>query len=161
MKDTVKTILTWTGIAVVAAGYVAYHYYSIEKDTQTLASQMVKSIVTDWNISELDEHKHVTLKAALRENNETLEDSFSIYEKLGKANRLSRCELKPNTASLIGNMGGYKLADYTCDAEFKNGDATILISLRKDDPEKKGDPENDWEITTFRIRSPFFARMDK
>jgi hypothetical protein len=144
------------GLGIGIYGYV--HYTKLEKATVAYTYDAAKAIVTTWNIGELKSRAHPTLTAALRESSKSLEEYFEVYSTLGAFVRMGSCELTPDMATVIGTMKKYKIADYACRSEFKKGDAIIRISLRQDDAEHEGDDPDPWQITTFQVESPLFAK---
>jgi hypothetical protein len=106
----------------------------------------VPKIVKHWNAQGLVDRATPDLIAAAK-SREDLDRMFVMFQQLGSLKHLDT----PSGGVHIGastNHGSATIANFTADAEFEKGPATISIQLLRTD--------DTWKINGFRIESNVF-----
>lgn len=125
----------------------------IKAQTSAFVTETVTAISKDWNPDALARRAEPGLIKAMASQGEGIEDLFNVYRKLGNLKDDPDCRLK-DTSSFNGAAGSYTTVSYTCNAEYDNGPATLLITLRRVDTRK------DWKVYYINVSSPYFSELN-
>ena len=124
-------------------GYIAYVGGKLDKQAQAYVDDAVPRIVAEWSADELQRRASPEFLHATKPDD--LRSLFVLFAKLGPLIQYGGAK---GQATIYASAGGGKrvTASYVTQATFKNGAATIEITLRQID--------GVWRVDAFRVNSP-------
>ncbi len=138
-------ILLLCGLAIMSFIIVGNR---LDKESKNYANESILAIVKDWNVEEARERSSPEIIKIL--NQEDLEKLFNTYKQLGKLKKYNGVNGGSNISFFFGK-GKAITARYVAEAEFENGDASIMILLIKHEK---------WKILEFNITSKPYSQKD-
>ena len=123
-----------------------------DRETSAFVTDTINSISDGWHARELVARAEPGLIKAMSSHGQTLSELFSVYRKLGNLTTAPDCHLK-DTSQFEGTTDSYITASYSCEAEYDNGHATILITLRH------GKTDTAWKVYYINVSSPYFSEI--
>jgi hypothetical protein len=124
-------------------GYIAYVGGKLDKQAQAYVDEAVPRIVAEWSADELQRRASPEFLHATKPDD--LRSLFVLFAKLGPLIQYGGAK---GQATIYASAGAGKrvTASYVAQATFKNGAATIEITLRRID--------GVWRVDAFRVNSP-------
>jgi hypothetical protein len=124
----------------------------VERETSGFVIETVNAISGEWNPQELIDRAEPGLIDAMASQGQSVSDLFAVYRKLGALQSPPACRLKDT--SQFGAADSYTTASYSCEAQYDNGSAALLITLRR------GKARPEWRVYYLNISSPYFSQLD-
>jgi hypothetical protein len=146
-----RKLLTWIGAATLVllvvggAGfaYMVTRGLHMDEEARLYADKAVRPIIEHWNPDALKAQASPSLLANIKPDQ--LASLFVWFQTLGELKTINPCtgqaRLDVNTTT-----GRTLTGQYTCQAQFQAGPATIQLSLIK--------TQNQWRIFGFHVNSP-------
>jgi hypothetical protein len=134
---------TFIVLGIIAFGYIAIRGTALDKESKTYADSAIPAIVSTWSEKELLDRASSEFKNAV--TIDQLDRMFHWFTSLG---HLQKCEPAQGQAimSATPQTGRMTTGEYTAEATFEKGEATIKVVLIK-----HGDQ---WQIGSFHVDSP-------
>jgi hypothetical protein len=130
----------------VAAAIFIPRALKLEREGAAYIQDAVPKIVAHWNSQELVDRATPELLKATK-SREKLDRLFVMFQQLGSFKQLDTPQ-GTVTSSAYSGTGTVTLGNYTAQADFEKGKASLQIQLRR---------VNDaWKINGFRINSDVF-----
>jgi hypothetical protein len=130
----------------IAAAIFIPRVLKLDREASAYIQDVVPKIVAHWNSQELVDRATPELLSSVKSPKE-IERLFVMFQQLGSLKHLD----KPKgavTSSAFTGAGTVTLGNYTAEAQFEKGAATIQIQLRR--------VNNAWKINGFHINSNAF-----
>lgn len=137
------------GLLILCWQHSALHYSMTRLATHGKASDIIRSITSDWDIGKVKFYAHPNLSRKM--DDASVQGMVKMVQTLGPSIEKPVCNLISATA-YDGPEGNFDLAGYQCPVRTANTSAVITMVLRKD-------ADSNWLITDFNINSPFLDRI--
>jgi hypothetical protein len=130
----------------IAAAIFIPRLLQLDREATAYIQDAVPKIVENWNSKELLDRATPELLSVVKSNDE-IDRLFTMFQQLGSLKRLETPRGSVVSRAFTG-AGTSTVGNYTAQADFEKGTATIHIQLRR---------VNDaWLINGFRINSDVF-----
>jgi hypothetical protein len=130
-------------VIIIAAVIFIPSALKLDREATAYIQDAVPKIVTNWNSQELVDRATPELLAAGK-SRDTLDSLFVMFQRLGSFKHLDKPKGTVVSSSFTGT-GTVTLGNYTAQAEFEKGAASIQIQLRR--------VNDSWKINGFHINS--------
>jgi hypothetical protein len=130
-------------LGAIGIGFIAVRGNALDKESRAYADGAIPAILTGWSQQELFARASPEFKQAVTP--EKLDQMFHWFTSLG---RLQKCEPAQGQAGITvtPQTGKVISGQYTANAKFEKGDATIKLVLIKHGEQ--------WQIASFYVDSP-------
>ena len=134
--------------AVLGIAILAVKGNALDKESNQYADAAVRAIVSQWDITEIQNRASPEFKAAVKDDD--LERLVKMFRRLGKLKTYNGAKGQA-TMSVTTQNGKVISAEYVASADFHTGPAEIRLSLIK-----HGDQ---WQLAGIRINSKLFLEQ--
>jgi len=140
-----KTLIIFTILLILggATYFVVMLHLKTQREATAFVVDTVNAMSEKWDAQELVRRADPGLINAMASQGQGVGELFDIYRKLGNLKTPVECHLK-DTAE----FEDYTSASITCDAEYDNGPANFLMTIRR------GKTESDWIVYYINVSSP-------
>ena len=133
-------------VIIVALAIFIPRAFKLDRDATAYIQNVVPKIVAHWNAQELVDRATPELLSAAK-SPEDIGRLFVMFRRLGALKRLDTPKGSVYSGAFTGS-GSVTIGNYTAQADFEKGTATLQIQLRR-----VGDT---WRINGFHINSDVF-----